>query len=296
MLSDCYKESKSLSRARNGKIKIDLIFTTEEGGHFAAGNQYFLLTHCILSAVFTFFYYPFLKKFLKEMKKSVDDTNYVFLVIHTSMALKVISFIFEIIDLFVFKSTGQGFEFLNFLGQSSSYISQYLICCILVFVGHGWTLYIDDIDDFEFFLPISILIGIFKIVIIGVGRVSENDLEFNHRYDSFVGILLAAFQIAIFIYFIIGVNESVKIMKKKEKKMVEFLKNWRFFGSVYFMTFPLILALSLFVRDHSRNYFVEVLRMVSEGICCYYVAWVTTSDKGVYKNVANFKLELPGVF
>lgn len=230
------------------------------------------------------------------MKKSAADANYVFLVIHSSMALKVISFVFELIDLFIFKSRGEGVEFLNFLGQASNYLSQYLICCILIFVAHGWTLYIDDIDDFEFFLPISILIGIFKVIIIGVGRVSENEIEFNHRYDSFVGILLSVFQIGMFVYFIIGAGESIKILKKKEKRSVIFLKNWRFFGSVYFITFPLILLIGMFISEHMRNFFVEVVRMICEGLCCYYLAWVTTSDKGVYKDVANFKLELPEVF
>jgi hypothetical protein len=113
--------------------------------------------------------------------------------VHCCLAVKLLGFLFELIDLLVQSRTGHELEVINFLGQACSYGSSYVLSCVLIFVAHGWTIKFSDIDNFEFFLPISILIGIFKFVLLGIGRIDRHDVDINHRYDSAIGWFLVVF-------------------------------------------------------------------------------------------------------
>ena len=48
----------------------------------------------------------------------------------------------------------------------------------IIFIAHGWTINVDSIEDFDLFLPIAIMLGIFQIVIIGIGRLIDANENF----------------------------------------------------------------------------------------------------------------------
>jgi len=76
-----------------------------------------------------------------------------------------------------------------------------MLSITLIFLAHGWTITVNSIEDFDLFLPISIMLGIFQIVIIGLGRLVDNTENFMHRYDHFVGWILVVFNVGMYIYF-----------------------------------------------------------------------------------------------
>ena len=51
------------------------------------------------------------------------------------------------------------------------------------------------------------LLGVFKLVILGLGKIQETSEDFYHKYDSFPGIILAIFKFGMYIYFLIGIFE-----------------------------------------------------------------------------------------
>ena len=75
----------------------------------------------------------------------------------------------EIIELTFVKDSGHGNDVLGFVAQVCNYLTQYLICCLFIFLGAGWTISFDSILDFEMFLPISILVAIVKFFIMIIG-------------------------------------------------------------------------------------------------------------------------------
>lgn len=72
---------------------------------------------------------------------------------------------------------------------------------------------------------------------------------------------------------------------------------WGAFGVVYFLSFPGLLVMTqLIVSSHMQHFVMEIGRMLVEGVALYYVAWVSTSKKGAYRDIGNFNLELPKDF
>lgn len=95
------------------------------------------------------------------------ERNYLFIGVHFCIVVRLFGFLLEIIDLLYYSRSGQEIQVLNFLGQCCTYSASYALSCIMIFVAHGWTIQFADLDEFEFFLPVAVLIGIFKFVLLG---------------------------------------------------------------------------------------------------------------------------------
>ena len=194
---------KYVKDLRRTKLSHEIEFYTEEGYHFEAGQEYFLMTHCALSLMFFLFYIPLLMRFNTEIKKDSVERNSLFIGIHCCIALRLIGYVLEIIDLLYFSRTGEEIGMLNFIGQCLTYGAGYGLSCFLIFVAHGWTLTFNDIDEFEFFLPVAVLIGIFKFILLGkfpksltsqgIARIDVHEPGITHRYDSAPGWFLVLF-------------------------------------------------------------------------------------------------------
>lgn len=142
------------------------------------------------------------------------------------------------------------------------------------------------------FLPVSIMLGLFQIIIIGLGRLADNEENFMHRYDNFVGWILVVFNISLYVYFMFGVYWTKEEIKNK--KMDKFLNMLRVFGTIYFFAFPFLMVVSVFVLPYDmRAPVVEVGRVVSQCIGILTMAFVVTNKKGIYAEVNNWGLQLP---
>lgn len=181
-------------------------------------------------------------------------------------------------------------EFFNFLSQSCNYGSQYILTCALIFIAHGWTIHFQSIEDFDLFLPVSIMLGVFQIVIIGLGRLADNEENILHRYDNFVGWILVCFTIGLYIYFVAGIYENGY---SKQAKVAKFYHNFLIFGSVYFFTFPLLMIISALSPYDYQSPIIEIGRIVSQCIGILYMARISTNKKGIYRDIMDFDMQLP---
>jgi hypothetical protein len=230
------------------------------------------------------------------MLKSSDETNYAYIIVNTCLLLKLISLLMDLVDIYLFSQDGLGFTFLTFMSQVCNHISQYLLIVLLVFMAKGWTLVFDDISEFELFLPISVVIGIFKVIIIGLGKLEDNSPFFFHRYDSFVGWIVVAVNLGMWLYFMYEGLETLSIVGPNSKTS-HFLISLLAFGSLYFALFPAILVCSLWLAPENRWKLVEMGRLLSQLIALTFMGYVTGSKKGTYKEIAIFEIgiQLPTV-
>ena len=136
------------------------------------------------------------------------------------------------------------------------------------------------------------MLGLFQIIIIGLGRLADNEENFMHRYDNFVGWILVVFNIGLYIYFLAGIHYTKDALKNK--KMDKFLNLLRVFGTIYFFAFPFLMVISVFVLPYDmRAPVVEVGRVVSQCVGILTMAFVVTNKKGIYSEVNNWGLQLP---
>lgn len=274
-----------------------LLELRNQGTHFSAGDETMMEIYGVFAIVFACVFTFMVKNFYIEMiKKSSNETNYAYIIVNACVLLKLISLLMDLVDIYLFSQDGLGFAFLTFLSQVCNHISQYILVVLLVFLAKGWTLIFDDISEFELFLPISVVVGIFKVIIIGLGKLEDNSPFFFHRYDSFVGWIITAVNVSMWVYFIYEGLETLAIIGPNSKTS-HFVKNLLAFGSLYFALFPGILLGSLWLAPESRWKLIEMGRLFSQLIALAFMGYVTGSKKGTYKEIAIFEtgIQLPSI-
>ena len=295
VILDCAGDSKKFY-TRNSKksplLKLSFDFKNDES-HYEAGEESLVRAYTLAAVVFLGIFGLMARSFFQEVIKSdQEEVNTAYLLVNSSLLLKIFSLFLDIIDLYAIGINGSGFIFLNFLSQASNHVSQYILTILLIFLARGWTIHFQSMDSFELFLPISILIGIFNVIIIGLGKMEDNSALFFHRYDSFIGWILAAFNIGLYIYFMISLVDTAS-KSRTNRKHQSFFFNLAVFGSVYFFLFPFLMILSLWVDPERRMEVIELGRILSQLIALTFMAYVTSSKRGLYKQVLSFGNELP---
>lgn len=155
----------------------------------------------------------------------------------------------------------------------------------------GWTIETDQIDDFEFFLPVCIITGILKFVVLGLSKMTYHDSEVYHRYENFGGVLLVLFQVIMFAYFL---SSAIHIyMETQNLRFKELSVRIVIVGSLYFSAFPAILLSAYGVPIHWRSLYVELMRMLSEFICIVWMVRMMGAKDGLFREVTNFREAIP---
>ena len=159
-------------------------------------------------------------------------------------------------------------------------------------LAKGWTINFESLDDLELFMPLAILIGIFKVLIIGLGKMEDNSAMFFHRYDSFIGWILVAFNFVLYVYFLIAAIASLK-QSKGNQKTYSFFLGLVLYGTIYFFAFPFLMIVTLGSAPEERTSKIEVGRIFSQLIGLSVMTYVTGNKKGSYKALISFKAVLP---
>lgn len=287
---------KLTPRYPSSKAKFHfLLELRNRGTHFSAGDELMMHLYGGFAVGFAAVFTLMAKSFCAEMmKKSAGETNYPYIVVNCCLLLKLASLLMDLADIYLFAQDGLGFEFLNFLSQTCNHLSSYLLVVLLVLLAKGWTLIFDDLAEFELFMPISMVVGIFKVVVIGLGRLDDNSPFFFHRFDSFVGWLLAALNVGMWLYFLYEGLETLQLVGSGSKAG-RFVKSLLALGSLYFAVFPLLLIGSLWMSAEHRWQLIELGRLLSQLAALACAAWATGRSKGTFKSIATFEtgIQLP---
>ena len=82
-----------------------------------------------------------------------------------------------------------------------------MFTCILTLISWGWTITFYNIESFDIFIPVAVLVGIFKILIVTLGKVLDEEEFKMHHYHGFIGIIIFTLRVGFYIYFLFGLNE-----------------------------------------------------------------------------------------
>ena len=291
-LLDCEEVAKEI---RSEYVGLDVLLDFRNGdSHHEAGeedlSQIYIVVAFIFLAIFLFQF----KQFYREISnKNGEETNYAYVIVNVSLILKIASLVIDITELQMISWNGSAFFFFNFVSQTLNHMSQYLVTILLILLARGWTILFNSIDEFELFLPISILIGVFKVIIIGLGKMEDNKAVFFHRYDSFIGWILVLFNLGLYIYFIEGAIMSSKAICRSSKNF-GFFVNLSIFGSIYFFLFPFLMVISILLEPERRSNVIELGRIISQLLALWYMVYSTGSEKGTYRKLFKMQEELPG--
>lgn len=125
---------------------------------------------------------------------------------------------------------------------------------ILLLVAWGWTINFLNVSEFDFFLPVLIIVNVFHLFF-GLLNVMLSEKEFIFILEGYhTGILTEIYRFGILVYFLIGVVRNYKLARQNIKR---FFLDFSMFGFFFFIHFYLwMLFTNLFIKEEDKLNFL----------------------------------------
>ena len=163
----------------------------------------------------------------------------------------------------------------------------------LLMVVFGWTITAHKIKDFGVLKPVALTIGFFQTVIVGIGRIANEENSIL-RYDNFVGWLLVALNACYYIVFLIGLYRTNR--DSNSKKINNFMNTLWYFATIYFFSFPFLMITSVFlVPVEYRHHWIAFGVVFYQSIAIVVMVFYSRSRNSQYFTIVNWEMQLPSV-
>ena len=102
-------------------------------------------------------------------------------------------------------------------------------------IASGWTIKYKDPPDIDIYAPISLLVAILNVFIIGISRAFDDSHYKYTAYEGVPGFCFVLLRVLLWVWFIYLVKE---LQKGANENIVKFLYSFVVVVSVYFLIFP----------------------------------------------------------
>ena len=88
--------------------------------------------------------------------------------------------------------------------------SEIFITIIFIVISWGWTILYNELEDLELYIPVGLLVAIIEVVIVGLGKITDDSHAKYHQYDGWAGIFVIFIRIGFYIYFMYMLSDTFK--------------------------------------------------------------------------------------
>lgn len=290
MLTDCDNKGNELfnnfkDKQWGNRLQIEMTFYNTNGSHLSFEEQDLRLVYFIFLIALFVMIFANMTILIRYYKKE-EEIDYPLLLINIAVGVEFLALFLELMHILIYESNGRGFFLFNLLNQIFDITAQFLITVIFILVAWGWTINYMNLEEFEFFVPILAFIGVLHVITVGLSRLTDDEFSKNHDYEGFAGYLILIMRVGLFAYFMMGIIDSYK---KARFKIKPFVIKYSVLGTVYFLTFPLMVFITnIFVASYYRHKVVMIGSLIMELGVLGILTRVFTGKGGDYYD-ASFK-------
>lgn len=155
-------------------------------------------------------------------------------------------------------------------GQIFGIAAQFTMAIIFILISWGWTINYTELENFDIYIPLAVLIGIIHMMIIGLSKLTDDESHKFHQYGGFVGWIIVVLRLGMFIYFLFGIRDTLNAAREKVKI---FIYKFTVFGSVYFLAFPIILFITAFIADYVQHRLITIGSLLMQSIAIIFMSF-----------------------
>lgn len=187
-----------------------------------------------------------------------------------AFVLQLVAVLLEVMHLSVYQIDGRGLRWshtyfaADFLAEVAQTLSETLLMFVLVCLSFGWTLgvavEVSSTPASRFFAHFSrhsllflAVLGLLQLVLELLGARYEDNQNSFHDFSHWPGYCMLAIRLALCGAFLYGLWNTRRVEGDQVRKFMFML---RLLGTLWFVSFPLLVLLSGFVSEHSRHAFV----------------------------------------
>lgn len=274
------------------KLRIEMRILNSDGSEFSAEESGLDYVFLFLLIVFFIALSGNLHRLIAKFKQT-DDIEGSLLILNVSIACTFTGILFEVIHVWVYNYNGKGVVVLDVFYQILDALSSILISILLIIIASGWTLKFKEFPDAELYVPISLFVVVLNLMIVGLGRITEDSHYKYSDYESLPGYCLVTMRILLWFWFVYLVRE---LQNGASLKLQNFLFRFSFMASAYFLALPAVVLLSWVFEPYVRNQVVTILVNLIQILVFVFLSHLFSEKSTFYKISTMSDSVLPGKY
>lgn len=284
-ISDCDKKLDSKTR-----LKVEMTITNIGGSMFSLEEQGLEYLYPFLLAFFTVFLFSSTRKFLQRYHHT-EEIEGPQLILSLATSAAFVSLALECIHVLVYSYNGSGVVVLDFFAQALEVISHLILTVLFILVSSGWTLRYREFPDTETYIPVILLVVMLHVLIVGLGRITDDSYYKFSDYEGVPGGLLVVLRVGMWGWFIYCIKDMLKSVSGKQAAFTQY------FGvvvSAYFLALPVIVLISWLFVPYARHRVVTIGTWLIQVLAIAALSRLFSEKSSYYKMSTMSSSVLPG--
>lgn len=286
-LSDCDGNLNGKSR-----FKVEITVTNPNGSHFSLEEQGLEYLYTLLLIFLSAFLYTDLRKFMRHYRLT-DEIEGPLLGVCIAIVCAFSSVLVESLHLWVYSYNGRGLIVLDFMAQAFEVLSQLTLTVMMILISSGWTLKYREFPDADIYLPVSLLVGMLHVLIVGIGRVADDSYYKFSDYEGVTGLIIVIMRLGMWGWFVYCIND---LLKSVTGQIAKFTRYFGVIASVYFLALPLIIVISWAFEPYTRHKAVRIGTWALQAVAIAAMSRLFGEKSSYYKISTMSSSVLPGKF
>ena len=231
-----------------------------------------------------------LLRLVRKFRKT-EDLEPNLLVLNIAIACQFCGLCSEILHLWVYSYNGKGIVVFDFFFQALTVVSCLIITILFIIMASGWTLKYRDFPDADVYIPIALLIALLNLMIVGLGRITDDSYYKYSDYEGIPGYLVVAIRLGLWIWFLYLIKQ---LYGDGLSKQATFILNFGVLGSAYLLAQPILLLLSWVFATYWRNCVVSIGALLVQCLVFFLLTHLFSEKSNYYKISTMSESVLPG--
>jgi len=248
-ISDC---SKTISEKH--RIRVELRLTNVGDSEFSLEEKGMVYLFPLIMLVYLVALSGNLVRLINKFKKT-EDIEPSLLMLNLAIGFQFLGIVSEVLHLWVYAYNGSGIPAFDFFHQALEVLSGLIVTTMFILMATGWTLKFKDFPEPDIYIPIGLLIVLLNLLVVGLGRITEDSYYKFSDYEGIPGAILVTIRLAMWGWFFYLVRDLQSVVGGK---IQNFVLHFSVLGSVYFFSQPFLVVLSWVFETYWRNTVVVI--------------------------------------
>jgi len=265
------------------KVRLEVSLINSNDSEFSAEDMNLEVAYPVILAVYFFFLSRNMLRIVKAYEKN-DDVPLSLFILNGSILTQFSGIVFKVVHLWVYWYNGKGVVFFDIISQASEVISCIFVSVLFILIASGWTLKFKEFPDADIYIPISMLIIAINLVVIAIGKLTDDAYDKYTEYEGLPGFFIILLRIMSWAWFLFLERD---LEKTANLRLKNFLFGFLICVSVYFLALPITVLFSWVFEPCSRKLVIFVLNNLVQIAIFVYTSHLL-SEKSEFYQLSDF--------
>ena len=268
-------------RSSGGEIEVKVTMKGHGGTEFSLEEEsslmiYSILSVCLIVAIILSSIY------LGRELEIEGNINSPILIVFLSTGAYLGSIASKLVHLWIYAGDGRGWEILNLYSIISQILAELILSLLLIQVSRGWTIDYKDISYHAVYLQLYAYVMLLHIFVALLTHLFQDDLLTHHDYSGYRGLFLLFVRLSLLLLFLYGIRQR----KLVRGNIRSFLNSFALYGTLYFISFPILILISNYLPVSSRYIFLLSSNAFLQGSTIWALYWTFSSKTNLYSQIS----------